>query len=680
MLECDLVMRGGITSVIVYPKAIAKLAETYKFRCVGGTSAGAIAATAAAAGALGVRNGSDSFKEHFEKLPEKLATVMDGKTVLLRVFQPAKELERVFAVLLSGLQRRPFAEKVASVLLSLCRNYWPWAVVGAAIVAIPLVLAVWWLAFGVRSFVLLLLLDILPLALFAILGAATGLIWDVLFRLPKNDFGICTGTGPVGRPNPDQPPQDDAGVAPLTDWLHELLQRVASRTLKDDPVTFGDLWGTRDPHAERDIDLALMTTNATRGVSHRFPFVEGVWGPLYFNEAEFAKLFPTRVVRWLKEHSLTLNEQSLTRHEQIEDEDAEAEEEGIAAKREKLVVPPGFYRLPAAPDLPILMGARMSLSFPFLLSQVPLHTPQYRGGTATLRRCLFSDGGLTNNFPIHFFDAPIPQRPTFGINLVPAEQVKVSPEHPDAGFRAGATKADVEKDPWPNVWIPTTNSTGIQDIAPFHDLPTGAWAVPDFFMMLFDTARNWGDTELTAMPGYRDRVVHVAIGEDEGGLNLSMPPEIVEAVGERGNCAGELLTARFAPNPGLDPKTKKPIRLTWDNHRWVRYRSFIAALELAARRFHASWTNVGKALPWRSYYDLLHHQPGEKPSSYPLNGPGQRQFVFKVTDEFVKFVDGWGAETSDFGENSDKGRSPRPKPALRTMPPGANDPRADRGV
>jgi len=27
-LQCDLVMRGGITSGIVYPRAIAKLAET----------------------------------------------------------------------------------------------------------------------------------------------------------------------------------------------------------------------------------------------------------------------------------------------------------------------------------------------------------------------------------------------------------------------------------------------------------------------------------------------------------------------------------------------------------------------------------------------------------------------------------------------------------------------------
>jgi len=37
-LECDLVMRGGITSGIVYPRAIAKLAETYNFRSIGGTS------------------------------------------------------------------------------------------------------------------------------------------------------------------------------------------------------------------------------------------------------------------------------------------------------------------------------------------------------------------------------------------------------------------------------------------------------------------------------------------------------------------------------------------------------------------------------------------------------------------------------------------------------------------
>src|SRR6185503_4885556 len=92
---------------------------------------------------------------------------------------------------------------------------------------------------------------------------------------------------------------------------------------------------------------------------------------------------------------------------------------GASQKDETLIVPPGYYRLPSAAKLPILLGARMSLSFPFLLSQVPLYAPQYQVGEAKLRRCLFSDGGLTSNFPIHFFDAPLPGRPTFGINLVP---------------------------------------------------------------------------------------------------------------------------------------------------------------------------------------------------------------------------------------------------------------------
>jgi len=42
-------MKGGITSGVVYPLAIDELARTYKFKNIGGTSAGAIAATAAAA-------------------------------------------------------------------------------------------------------------------------------------------------------------------------------------------------------------------------------------------------------------------------------------------------------------------------------------------------------------------------------------------------------------------------------------------------------------------------------------------------------------------------------------------------------------------------------------------------------------------------------------------------------
>ena len=65
-LECDLVMRGGIASGLVYPHAIAKLAEVYDFRSIGGTSVGAIAAAGAAAAGIGRQNGRRPFPNALE--------------------------------------------------------------------------------------------------------------------------------------------------------------------------------------------------------------------------------------------------------------------------------------------------------------------------------------------------------------------------------------------------------------------------------------------------------------------------------------------------------------------------------------------------------------------------------------------------------------------------------------
>jgi predicted acylesterase/phospholipase RssA len=47
--KCDIVMKGGITSGIVYPRAVSRLAREYRFQSIGGTSAGAIAAAVTAA-------------------------------------------------------------------------------------------------------------------------------------------------------------------------------------------------------------------------------------------------------------------------------------------------------------------------------------------------------------------------------------------------------------------------------------------------------------------------------------------------------------------------------------------------------------------------------------------------------------------------------------------------------
>jgi len=654
-LECDLVMSGGITSGLVYPRAVAWLAETYRFRSIGGTSAGAVAAAATAAGALGVRNGNDQFQTRIKGLPSELATEVSGKTVLERLFQPQKSMRRLFRVLMAGLGREHWTAKGARLIAALCTGYWVFVLAGVAIALGPLLVLAYAYEVAGVAFWLLLATGLVLAVVLAALAAAYGVVRDIFRRLPQNRYGMCSLSS-NGKP-------DEAGILPLTDWLHELFQSVAGRKIHDLPVTFGDLWGNDgQEESERDIELVLMTTNVTRGVSHRFPFVEGSWGQLFAKESDFAELFPESVVLWMKRHAQERRHTDVT-------------------------VPPGYFGLPKPADLPILLGARMSLSFPFLVSAVPLYAadPINRSpdGKIPLERCWFSDGGLTSNFPLHFFDAPLPSRPTFGINLVPAtvymaetaedEQTVSSSLKPDSAATAGAN-------PWSHIYMPSRNASGIGSAARFNKFEGKKGSVAGFFGALFDTARNWGDTELMAMPGYRDRIVHVLLDPDEGGLNLNMPEDVITRIGERGERAGELLAARFAPEPGLDPQTQEDIVLTWDNHRWIRYRSLMAGLELVARRFRATWTDAASQKPWRSYDELLRRGKTEKPTSYPYARPGQYKFAASVTAQFVDFVANWTTpdQTFDRGEKSSAGRSPRPKPVLRMMPPGSNDPRAER--
>ena len=71
--ECDLIMKGGISSGIVSPRAACTLAVTYRFRSVGGASAGAIAAAAAAAAEHGRETGGFV---RLAALPDLLGTTL----------------------------------------------------------------------------------------------------------------------------------------------------------------------------------------------------------------------------------------------------------------------------------------------------------------------------------------------------------------------------------------------------------------------------------------------------------------------------------------------------------------------------------------------------------------------------------------------------------------------------
>ena len=67
---CDLIMKGGITSGVIYPKLIGKLTEHYRLKNIGGTSAGAIAAAGAAAAEFCRYTRKDAPNLGFDKLKE----------------------------------------------------------------------------------------------------------------------------------------------------------------------------------------------------------------------------------------------------------------------------------------------------------------------------------------------------------------------------------------------------------------------------------------------------------------------------------------------------------------------------------------------------------------------------------------------------------------------------------
>lgn len=88
--NCDVVMKGGITSGIVYPEAIHELSRRYRFRSVGGTSAGAIAAAGTASAEVGRRRGDATAFNRFATLPMQLSEPVrpGGSSRLFSLFQP----------------------------------------------------------------------------------------------------------------------------------------------------------------------------------------------------------------------------------------------------------------------------------------------------------------------------------------------------------------------------------------------------------------------------------------------------------------------------------------------------------------------------------------------------------------------------------------------------------------
>jgi len=524
-------MKGGITSGVVYPLAACELAKTFLFKNIGGTSAGAIAAAVTAAAELGRDSAKGGFRL-LQDLPKFLGDqpLGDPNPNLFHFFQPQKGTKPLFDICMAALGNGWGA--LPRVLLAATKGFLSWTLLGL-LPGLFFIMLAWQRTSGMFFLVCLEMGVFFALGL-GLLSMAYGLYLQVTNEVPANFFGLCTGMDGV---------QSRKVGQALMPWLTAYLNRLAGRPPDGPPVTFGDLWGTTDPMAERNINLEMMTTCLSHGRPYRLPFRDdGVvkeTHQFFFRVEEFARLFPQQVVTWLKDHPRPPRDQA-------------------AAGREAAFLQAGYHPLPEPWDMPIAVAVRMSLSFPLLLSAVPLHAVDFsrvKEQDRKLERCWFSDGGISSNFPVHFFDSPLPRWPTFAITL--------TEKHPD--YPAG-------------IYLPKHNSAGTEHWIRFEwDAEKREWLpgsaqLKGFLGAILGAMQNWSDNTQARLPGFRDRVATVTLSDKEGGLNLKMPPPRIATLSERGRGVGMEFSKRFASsNPGSI--------LTWPNHRWVRLRSALAALE-----------------------------------------------------------------------------------------------------
>ena len=621
---CDVVMKGGITSGVVYPLAIVKLSEQFRFKNIGGTSAGAIAAAAAAAAEFGRQKGGF---DKLKNLPQFLGSqTKDGKaTNLLAFFKPHTSTASLFHIGIAGLGGGPTA--IGRTFLAAFAEYTGAAVLASLLPFSLFVFAVFHatgLFFGICSIsAFLLLLMSLPLALFF------SILYEVR-NIPKNLYGICTGMDN----SRDADTQNNRSGQPLAPWLTEYLNELAGMSPQGAPLTFGDLWGPNP--GERDINLEMMTTNLTHGRPYRLPFRDDddvkENGQFYFRRQDFEKLFPKRIVEWM-----------VNNPRPPQDEESAARREALKAK--------GFYSLPDPSKTPVVVAVRMSLSFPILLSAVPLFSFDRSRDPEGLNPecCWFSDGGICSNFPVHFFDSALPRWPTLSINLVEkphgtAVESLLEPE-------MAKSNGDRIQEAWNRFGVKEQMVKGQQN--PVQKEKSEFGKLAGFVRTIISTMQNWTDNTQSRLPGYRDRIAHVGLTPVEGGLNLNMASETISNLTQRGEATGIEFIKRFG-HPATHPK------MTWSNHRWLRMRALFGALEQVLKQMERACKGPQKGDI--SYIEWIPRTAKEKAPSYEMGSAERR-----IAEEFAKNLI-CQAELLKKAEISLAKKAPRPRADLRVRP------------
>jgi hypothetical protein len=593
---CDLILNGGVASGVVYPWALVELARHYRFRSIGGNSVGAMAAALAAAAEYGRCSGNPNAFEVLRRAPLDLAEEdPEGRTRMLRLFQPSPKLRRLFDLLLLFVRESNPVNTSGLVARSASPKSEPQGSWKTIWNVLKLYRLDWVLMFGLWAiFALILWLGhdlwsrtaVRTLGLVAVLCAMVAFaIWQLLRdlrALADNNYGLCPGKAQPG------PSGEAATQEALVEWLHRGIQLSAGRGQEDPPLTFADLWNA--PRAGRpvadavgdepSIELQMFSTIVTQARPIGLPLADG--NPrLFFRPQEWSKIFPEHLVRAVVDATSKYSPQGPG------DPDA-----GPATD--------GLYEVPRG-ALPIAIAARMSLSFPILFTCVPVYAIDYEAlrGFRQLRQCQTTDGGLCTNFPIHLFDAAHPRWPTFGMML----------SRRLANFRDDPT------------WLPRFHQEGRADNW-LREVPgaeqdgvrrKGVAGLLGLLKGMLMTTLDWNDNLTSRLPTVRNRVLRMELQQGEGQLNISMPGvRILDMAHKYGTLGGKKLTQTFVGAGG------KPAA-AWQEHLYVRAMNQLNALRDHLCGFTDAVTAAGHTTPIAAILEQatrerpLDHRPDRLP-------------------------------------------------------------------
>ena len=488
-------MRGGVTSGVLYPSAIREIAKAFHLIGIGGTSAGAIAACAAAAAEY--RRRIDGSFEGFDQMT-RISSELADEGRLVSLFRPDPATKDLFDDFRDLLEKKMGAFRKARLIV--CHK-------------------------------------------------------RIIQQIVDNKFGLCSGMA-----------QDESKEPPLTLWMSNLINELAGRAPDDDPLTFRDLHDAPVPDGladvlgarrRRSVDLRCVTTCVTFRRPFELPLRMKDQKIFAFDPDEWERYFPAHIVEYLTRKAAAIESPMLKRG--------------------------GKLPLPIE-DLPVVVAARMSLSFPLLFSMVPLWCVNHHLADKPLMPVWFSDGGITSNFPMHRFDALYPRWPTIGLNLRYTDKSN-KPQRKRLRESGGM------------VYLPSQRRQALDLWDRFDQATDPREALFGFAKAVFSSAQEWHDNAFLKLPSYRDRSVEIWLKKGEGGLQIGMPRDKVLALIERGREAGQRAVERFVDLPDHEP-------MSWQGHRWARFRSGMSGLMTLLNRLDVSIaTDMPGDVPLDRYLD-----------------------------------------------------------------------------